>query len=66
MDVFSINFTPSELAFIRQSLDVVMVQGKDVRFVSALQQKIEYEMNEIQKMKQAEEAKKLEGLKDLK
>jgi|688.fasta_scaffold1712911_1 hypothetical protein len=65
MEIYSIDFTPTELSFIRQALDVVMVQGKDARFVISLQAKIEHELNEIQKMKQAEELKKMEGLKKL-
>jgi hypothetical protein len=65
MEIYSIDFTPTELSFIRQALDVVMVQGKDARFVISLQAKIEHELNEIHKRKQAEEFKKAEELKKL-
>jgi hypothetical protein len=52
MDLFSIDITPQELAFIRQSLDLVTISGKDAKFVANLQNKVENEMIEIQKFKE--------------
>ena len=52
MDIFSIDITPQELAFIRQSLDLVTISGKDAKFVANLQTKVENEMMEIQKLKE--------------
>lgn len=63
--MFAIEFTFNELSFMRQALDVVSVQGKDAKFVTALQNKLEHELEEIKKFIQAEEAKKAEGLKNL-
>jgi len=62
MDIFSIDFTQNELQFIRQSLELINIQGKDAKFVASLQFKLENELNEIVKMKQEEENKKLLAL----
>jgi hypothetical protein len=60
MDIFSIDVTPQELAFLRQSLDLVTISGKDAKFVAGLQMKLENEMMEIQRMKDEEKAKELQ------
>lgn len=60
MDIFSIDVTLQELAFLRQSLDLVTISGKDAKFVAGLQTKIEHEMMEIQKMKEEEKSKQLQ------
>jgi hypothetical protein len=65
MDIFSIDVTPNELAFIRQSLEIVTVSGKDAKFLATLQVKIENELMQIEQMKQAEEQKKRESLQQL-
>ena len=65
MDIFSIDVTHNELAFLRQSLDIVTVSGKDAKFLATLQVKIENELVQIEQMKQAEERKKKEGLQEL-
>jgi hypothetical protein len=62
MEIFSIELTHNELAFLRQSLDVVSVSGKDAKFLATLQVKIEGELMQIEQMKQAEEQKKREDL----
>lgn len=49
MNLFSIDVTPMELAFIRQALDLVSISGKDAKFLASLQVKVEGEMAEIQK-----------------
>lgn len=49
MELFSIDVTPMEIAFIRQALDLVSISGKDAKFLAALQIKIEEEMAEIQR-----------------
>jgi hypothetical protein len=54
MELYSIDVTPQELAFIRQSLDLVTISGKDAKFVAGLQTKIEHEMMEIQQAKEQE------------
>ena len=65
MEIFSIDVTHNELAFLRQSLDVVSVSGKDAKFLANLQTKIETELSQIEQMKQAEEQKKRESLQQI-
>jgi hypothetical protein len=60
MDIFSIDITPQELAFIRQALDLVTISGKDAKFVSNLQTRIEDEMMQIQKLKEQVKSKELQ------
>ena len=58
MNLFSIDFSLNELAFIRQALEGVTIKGADAKFLANLQNKLEYEINEIQQMlNKAEEAK---------
>jgi hypothetical protein len=64
MDIFSVDFTINELNFIRQSLETVQIQGKDAKFLANLQSKIEYELSEIQRLKQEEEQKKMLALSE--
>ena len=65
MEIFSIDVTHNELAFLRQSLDVVSVSGKDAKFLANLQTKIETELLQIEQIKQAEEQKKRESLQQI-
>ena len=65
MDIFSIDVTHNELNFIRQALDTVQIAGKDAKFLSALQSKIESELAEIVKLKQQQEQEKLVGLQQI-
>ena len=65
MDIFSIDVTHNELAFIRQSLDVVSVSGKDAKFLANLQGRIENELIEIEQMKRQEEMRKAEELQQI-
>jgi uncharacterized membrane protein YcgQ (UPF0703/DUF1980 family) len=60
MELFSIDITLQELVFLRQSLDLVTISGKDAKFVADLQTKIENEMIEIQKMKEDVKSKELQ------
>jgi hypothetical protein len=65
MDVFSIDLTHNEIAFVRQSLDSVTISGKDAKFLSSLQTKIETELSEIAIMKREEEARKLREIQEI-
>lgn len=65
MNIFSIDVTLNELTFIRQSLDVVSVSGKDAKFLANLQVKLEQDIQEAQAMLQEEEFKKKQELQDL-
>jgi hypothetical protein len=66
MDIFSIDVTPQEIAFIRQSLDLVQISGKDAKFLANLQVKLENEYSQIQEIKAEEEAKKQAELQAIK
>ena len=49
MEVYSIEITHKEIAFIRQAIDLVNILGKDAKFVADLQTKLENEILHIQK-----------------
>jgi len=65
MDVFSIDVTHNEIAFLRQALDLVTVSGKDAKFLANLQNKLESELNDIQNLKKKEDEKKQKELEAL-
>jgi plasmid maintenance system antidote protein VapI len=65
MDVFSIDFTLNEINFIRQCLELPSILGKDAKFLANLQNKIEQELAEIQRLKE-EELKKTIGVEQTK
>jgi hypothetical protein len=65
MDVFSIDFTLNEINFIRQCLELPSISGKDAKFLANLQNKIEQELAEIQRLKE-EELKKTIGVEQTK
>jgi hypothetical protein len=65
MDIFSIDVTHNEIAFMRQSLDLVTISGKDAKFLANLQIKLENELIQIEQMKAAEEQKKIESLQQV-
>jgi hypothetical protein len=62
MDIFSIDFTHNEIAFIRQCLDLPSISGRDAKFLAGLQSRIENELIQIEQLKQAESQKKTEEL----
>jgi hypothetical protein len=64
MNIFSIDLTPNELNFIRQSLETVQISGKDAKFLATLQMKIEHELSEIQRMLNEEEQNKMTSLSE--
>ena len=65
MNIFSVDFTQNELAFIRQSLDLVTIKGTDAKFLAGLQFKIEGELIEIQRMIEEENTVKVESFKQI-
>tara|TARA_R110000868_G_scaffold364097_1_gene626895 strand:+ start:189 stop:419 length:231 start_codon:yes stop_codon:yes gene_type:complete len=65
MDLFSFDFTLNELVFIRQSLDVVSISGKDAKFLANLQSKTEQGISEVQALLAQEEVKKKRELQEL-
>jgi hypothetical protein len=65
MNVFSVDFTHSELNFIRQALETVPIQGRDAKFCASIQLKLEHELEEITRMIKAEEESKMMGLQQI-
>jgi hypothetical protein len=58
MNVFSIeNLQLEEIQLLRQSLNVIQITGASAQFVANLQNKLDYEISQIQTMI-AEETKK--------
>jgi hypothetical protein len=60
MFIVSMDFTPNELTFVRQALDLVSIKGTDAKFLANLQTKIEEELINLQKMTEEEEKRKVE------
>ena len=48
MDLFSVDFTLTELIFLRQASDIVSITGKDAKFLAGLQEKLESEIAQVQ------------------
>jgi len=65
MNLFAVDFSLNELAFIRQALDGVTIKGADAKFLTNLQLKLENELNEIQQMMHRAEETKSEGLQQI-
>jgi hypothetical protein len=62
MDFFSIDLTHNEIVFIRQTLELPSISGRDAKFLANLQTKIENELAEIERIKAEEEQKKVKDL----
>ena len=62
MDIFSIDLTHNEIVFIRQTLELPSISGRDAKFLANLQTKIENELAEIERIKAEEEQKKARDL----
>jgi hypothetical protein len=65
MNIFSVDFTHSELNFIRQALETVPIQGRDAKFCASIQLKLEHELEEITRMIKAEEESKMMDLQQI-
>ena len=65
MDIFSIGLTHNEIVFIRQTLELPSISGRDAKFLASLQIKIENELAEIERIKAEEEKKKARDLQQL-
>jgi predicted nucleotidyltransferase len=65
MDIFSIDLTHNEIVFIRQTLELPSISGRDAKFLASLQIKIENELVEIERIKAEEEQKKARDLQQL-
>jgi hypothetical protein len=62
MDLFSVDFTHNEIVFIRQTLEMPTISGKDAKFLANLQLKVENELAQIEQMQATEAQKKAEDL----
>ena len=62
---YEIEFSPEEIAVIRQSLDVIQISGKSARVIAGLQDKLDEAIMNIQFTIETEEAKKQEELQKL-
>ena len=60
-----IGFTVEEISIVRQSLDIIQIQGKSARVIANLQDKLDEAIMNIQFTLQAEEVKKQEGLQKI-
>ena len=54
--------TYNELIFIRQTLELPTISGKDAKFLAGLQIKVENELLQIEQMKQQAETEKQQAL----
>lgn len=63
MDLCSIDFNYNELMFIRQTLELPTIAGKDAKFLASLQIKFEEGIFQFEEMKREEEQKKNKGSK---
>jgi hypothetical protein len=59
------NITPVELNLLRQSLNVIQINGSDAQLVADLQRKLEAELQRIQVIMQEEDRTKQEGIKKI-
>jgi hypothetical protein len=62
MEIFSVDFSPNELNFLRQALDLVTVKGTDAKFLAGLQLRLENELVEIAKVLEQESTGKAKSL----
>jgi len=60
MYIVSMDLTPNELNFVRQALDLVSIKGTDAQFLANLQLKFERELDEVQRLNEEEERRKIE------
>lgn len=68
MDIIQsdLTFSPEELTFIRQVIDLATINAKDAKFVANIQIRIEQELQQIQEMKNQQEADKIRQLEEIK
>lgn len=68
MDIIQsdLTFSEAELTFIRQCIDLATINAKDAKFVANIQIRIEQELQQIQDMKNHEEAEKRRQLEEIK
>lgn len=62
MNLYTIDLTETEVSFLRHSLELVTITGKDAKFLANLQVKLENELSQIQQLKEKEEELKRQEL----
>lgn len=62
MNLYTIDLTETEVSFLRHSLELVTITGKDAKFLANLQIKLENELSQIQQLKEKEQELKMQEL----
>ena len=65
MIMYPIELSKDEFILLRQSLDIIQIQGKSAKFVANLQDKLDEQLFQIDMNLKMQEAEKLEQLVDL-
>ena len=65
MIMYPIELSKDEFTLLRQSLDIIQIQGKSAKFVANLQDKLDEQLFQIDMNLKMQEAEKLEQLVDL-
>jgi hypothetical protein len=60
--MYPIELSKDEFGLLRQSLDIIQIQGKSAKFVANLQDKLDEQLFQIDMNIKMEEAEKLEQL----
>jgi hypothetical protein len=60
--MYPIELTKEEFVLLRQSLDLIQIQGKSAKFVAILQDKLDEQLFQIDMNIKMQEAEKLEEL----
>ena len=63
--MYPIELTKEEFVLLRQSLDLIQIQGKSAKFVANLQDKLDEQLFQIDMNIKMQEAEKLEELVSL-
>ena len=63
--MYPIELTKEEFGLLRQSLDIIQIQGKSAKFVANLQDKLDEQLFQIDLNIKMEETEKLEQLVNL-
>jgi len=63
--MYPIELSKDEFILLRQSLDIIQIQGKSAKFVANLQDKLDEQLFQIDMNLKMQEAEKLEQLVDL-
>ena len=65
MSMYPIELSKEEFGLLRQSLDIIQIQGKSAKFVANLQDKLDEQLFQIDINLKMQEAEKLEQLANL-